>query len=279
GGAGWRRPAEEPAVVAPAVLAPDEAAREAAPVAPDVAPEVVSETPTAPPVVPQRGLEPPVAPPVSTAPAADPPLDPLTPEPPVEVARTTTAPEAAVEAPWCVERLDALARAAGRGKLDPDAAACLDQVVSAPGPQRAAASRLLMVDAWSRPDRGAWEARAKRHLQEVDPSDPELPYQLALYLVGEGPARAEEAAGWAERGLAAPRDASTRATLEKVRASAYQQVWAEAERVGDERRAAWARELTAGAAREWAANAITRGENPSVALELCRAADPTCSVP
>jgi len=62
-------------------------------------------------------------------------------------------------------------------------------------------SLVLMADAWTKGDLHRWETIVRRHLQEVDQSDPDLCYKFALYLGRQGPEFAEETMKWVDTAL------------------------------------------------------------------------------
>ncbi len=59
-------------------------------------------------------------------------------------------------------------------------------------------SRVLMADAWAKGDKHRWEAVVRRHLEEIDMSDPDLCYKFAKHLVSNGtPDQSDEVIRWA----------------------------------------------------------------------------------
>lgn len=62
-------------------------------------------------------------------------------------------------------------------------------------------SRVLMADAWARGNPDRWETVVRRHLTDIDRSDPDLCYKFALHLYKSGPSKADETMKWADTAL------------------------------------------------------------------------------
>ncbi len=92
-----------------------------------------------------------------------------------------------------------------------------------------------MVNAFAKGDKASWEALAKRHLDEIDQSDPNLCYKYALLLSKQGPGRASGVIRWAEvaldnRSLWTGDTYTSRVnSLYKLQAVSAQKLWAKAE--------------------------------------------------
>jgi hypothetical protein len=137
-----------------------------------------------------------------------------------------------------------------------------------------------MGNAYSKGDMGKWEKLMKRHLDEVDQSDPDLCYKYAQYLQKKG--SSDGAIKWAnvalERKTVWTGDTFTQrvSALMKIRAAAAQTKWKKAE---DDNAAAPSPELqtkvdaarnqTKVFAREWYEYAKQTGKDASTALQLC----------
>src|SRR5690606_26170961 len=97
-------------------------------------------------------------------------------------------------------------------------------------------SRVLMVNAFAKGDKATWERLVKRHLDEIDQSDPELCYKYAVHLSKSGPSRANGVIRWANTALdnrtvwQGDTYTSRVYTLYKLRAAAAQQLWQSAEK-------------------------------------------------
>ncbi|MFT4623876.1 MAG: hypothetical protein ACI8PZ_002532 [Myxococcota bacterium] len=62
-------------------------------------------------------------------------------------------------------------------------------------------SRVLMKDAWAKGDEHRWEAVSRRHLEEIDQSDPDLCYKFARFMSARGPEHTDETMRWADVAL------------------------------------------------------------------------------
>lgn len=169
------------------------------------------------------------------------------------------------------------------GQLGPERRACLEQRVAVDGPRRrSAASRMLLVDAFSSGDLEAWERQMRLHLTEIEPADADLRYKLALHLAKKRtPEAAREVMVHADAALAhadqwaGNTHAARVFTLHKLRAVAAQKLWEDAK--GDPTREPEARARTEAVARAWLAVGAELGKPTETARALCAsaAADPT----
>lgn len=144
-------------------------------------------------------------------------------------------------------------------------------------------SLLLMVDAWTKGDKHRWETLVRRHLEEVDQSDPDLCYKFALLLADKGPEDAPEAMKWADVALENrsrfPQGDTYVARVYgllklKAKAAAKYWSWQEEEFLKDptEERKAQVDESRGKAktlAREWLEYARSSGKDDTVAYQLC----------
>ncbi|MEZ4240110.1 MAG: hypothetical protein R3F59_28960 [Myxococcota bacterium] len=173
------------------------------------------------------------------------------------------------------------------GKLPEPTIACLE--ARATGDEkmtdRRKASQLLMADAWQKGDKKGWEQLVKRHLDEIDQSDPDLCYKYALYLSQQGVGRASGVIRWSNVALEnrmvwiGDTYKNRVYSLYKVRSAASQALWQQAE---EEHRAAGTdetrdkvekyRNLTKVNAREWYEYALESGKDANIALQLCMSA-------
>ena len=93
--------------------------------------------------------------------------------------------------------------AAIMGQLKDGEIRCLDNTLRDSDVQtvKKKISIVLMKDAWAKSDMHRWEGVARRHLSEIDQSDPALCYLFARYLSKKGPDYMQEAINWADRAL------------------------------------------------------------------------------
>ena len=146
-------------------------------------------------------------------------------------------------------------------------------------------SRLLMVNAFSKNDKVTWEALVKRHLDEINQSDPDLCYKYALHLSRKGVGRASGVIRWADVALenrtvwTGDVYTSRVYSLYKLRAAASQKLWGSAE---DKHKEAPTedtkakvdkyRAMTKVMAREWYEYAKVASKDTTKALQLCMSA-------
>ncbi len=146
-------------------------------------------------------------------------------------------------------------------------------------------SRLLLVNAEGSGNKQLWESLLKRHLSEIDQSDPDMCFKYSVFLSRRGLSRADEVIKWAGRALE-NKDEWTGAEhakkvylLHRLRAEAASELWTEAEeRYLSERtlQAEQRAETLRGNAKEltkaWLDYARASGQDDSSALALCLAA-------
>src|SRR5688572_21400214 len=89
------------------------------------------------------------------------------------------------------------------GQLTDSQIRCLDEALKTAERQtvKDKISRVLLNDAWAKGDEHRWEGIARRHLEEIDRSDPDMCYKFAYYLVDRGPEKMDEAMKWADVAL------------------------------------------------------------------------------
>ncbi len=147
------------------------------------------------------------------------------------------------------------------------------------------ASRLLMSNAFAKGDKEGWEKLVKRHLEEINQSDPDLSYKYALVLSKMGPGRAAGVIKWSDVALENKTvwtgDTFTNRvnSLYKFRAVAAQSLWQKAEtdfaaEANDDKKALVEkhRNSTKVYAREWFEYAKVAGKDATQALQLCMSA-------
>ncbi len=99
------------------------------------------------------------------------------------------------------KRLVDLESAASKGALDDVAVACLETAYAASREQvtKGKISRVLLVNAYAT-DTAQWALLVRRHLDEVDQSDPDVSYLYAFYLYNHGTPPAD-VIHWSDVGL------------------------------------------------------------------------------
>ena len=143
-------------------------------------------------------------------------------------------------------------------------------------------SRLLIADAHAKDDLDSWETLMRRHLSEIDRSDPDMCLLLALHLSKKGVQHGEEAIYWADQALENKqvwKGETYRTRLDmlyRLRAEAAAELWRDAEqnliaepnRVNDALTAKW-RGKSKDYAREWLDYATASDQSTERALALC----------
>lgn len=180
--------------------------------------------------------------------------------------------------------LISLEPAAMMGRLKDGEITCLDQALRVAERQthKDKLSRVLLADAWAKGDQHRWESIARRHLEEIDRSDPDMCYRFALYVSKKGPESTDEALKWADVAL----ENRTRwsgdlhvkrvNSLYRLKAVSAQKNWiylgeqyALAPTENDESAVLEARNLAKTLAREWLEYARSAGPDPTLAERLC----------
>ncbi|MBN2799596.1 MAG: hypothetical protein JXX28_10650 [Deltaproteobacteria bacterium] len=206
-----------------------------------------------------------------------------TPEPPAALISAVT-PAAPVVVDDSCDNIVKLEPSAMMGKLSDGQTACLEASFAAAGKQtdKDRISRVLMTNAYSKGDQQEWAKLMKRHLEDVDQSDPDLCYKYALYLNKRGASRAYGVIKWSNvalenRTVWTGDTYTTRVySLYKLRAAASQTLWQAAEEKNavnptDETKGqvSEARNQTKVYAREWYEYAKAAGKDTTKALQLC----------
>ena len=170
------------------------------------------------------------------------------------------------------------------GKLTPDHTKCLEGRIASAGKQteKDKISRVLMTNAYSSGNKKEWEKLIKRHLDEIDRSDPDLCYKYALHLSKKGPGAGYGVIKWSDTALENKTmwtgSTYTRRvnSLLKLKAAAAQGLWKKAEDAhaagaSDKTKAdrEKTRNMTKVYAREWYEYAKSAGKNANPALQLC----------
>ena len=143
-------------------------------------------------------------------------------------------------------------------------------------------SRVLISDAEARGDRSDWERLMKRHLEDIDRSDPNLCFTYAIHLSRGGVGRAHGVIRWADYALENKQQWSGSTYkknvygLYKLRAKAANKLWqaSETKYVEDrsdenESKAKKYRDLTKNYGREWLDYARASSQSTKSPLSLC----------
>jgi len=143
-------------------------------------------------------------------------------------------------------------------------------------------SVVLMNDAWIKGDEHRWEGITRRHLEEIDRSNPDMCYKFAYILSKMGPDKMDEAMKWADVALdnRSRWEGDTHVkrvyALYKIKTIAAQRKWEwleqkytkdPSEELLDEKDEA--RNLTKTMAREWLEYARQAGQDETVPYNLC----------
>jgi hypothetical protein len=174
------------------------------------------------------------------------------------------------------------------GKLKDPQIRCLDESLRTAQKQtvKDKISRVLMADAYAKGDLHRWDAVAKRHLETIDRSDPDLCYKYALHLLNNSPAdHMDEAMRWADVSLENRSVWSGDVfvqrvySLYKLKAMAAQKKWnwleeeyvrAPSETLSADKEEA--RNLTKTNSREWLEYARNAGKDTTLATQMCMSA-------
>lgn len=175
--------------------------------------------------------------------------------------------------------------AAMMGQLRTGQAKCLEGRVGGESQQttKDKVSRLLIANAENKGDKGEWERLIKRHLEDIDRSDPDLCFKYALHLSRGGVSRAQGVIRWADYALDNKSKWSGTTykqrvfNLYKLRAEAANKLWQDAdedyakgERTDEkEAKAAKFRGQAKDFSREWLDYAKVSGQDTKTAMALC----------
>jgi hypothetical protein len=182
--------------------------------------------------------------------------------------------------------------AAMMGKLNDGEIRCLDDKLIESEKQtfKDKLSRVLMSDAWAKGDKHRWEAVVRRHLTDIDRSDPNLCYKFSVHLSRKDAEFADETMRWVDVAL----DNRSQWTgdihvkrvyaLYKIKTVAAQKKWMflEDEYARKQEPALLegvkeARNATKTYAREWLEYAQVAKKDDTVARQLCVSAAGTAS--
>ena len=174
--------------------------------------------------------------------------------------------------------------AAMMGKLKDGEIRCLDEKLHEAEKQtfKDKLSRVLMSDAWAKGDTHRWEAVVRRHLSEIDRSDPNLCYKFAVHLSKKEAEFADETMRWSDVALenrsqwTGDIHVKRVYALYKLKTLSAQKKWAAAEEAyvnapspDTDDAVKDARNQTKTNAREWLEFARSAGKDQTVAMQLC----------
>jgi hypothetical protein len=175
--------------------------------------------------------------------------------------------------------------AAMMGQLRPGQGKCLDTRIGTESAQtmKDKVSRLMITNAEAKGDKTEWERLMKRHLEDIDRSDPDLCFKYALHLSRGGVGRAQGVIRWADYSLENKSKWSgttykTRVNnLYKLRAEAANKLWQDAEKTymetdhsdENEAKAAKYRGQAKDYSREWLDYAKASEQDTKTAMALC----------
>jgi len=220
-----------------------------------------------------------VSPPVAPTPA---PM----PSPMAVPKPTPTTPAVVSVAPGdnSCDDLGALEPNALMGQLTKGQSTCLEGRIATEPAQttRDKVSRLLINNAYAKGDKAEWERLMKRHLEQIDRSDPDMCYNYALQLSRGGVARAQGVIRWADYALEnksrwTGNTYKTRVfNLLKMKAEAATRLWESAEKEYTENRtdennaqSEKYRGMAKEYAREWLDYAKASAQDTSKAMAMC----------
>lgn len=143
-------------------------------------------------------------------------------------------------------------------------------------------SRVVMADSWAKGDKHRWESIVRRHLEEIDRSDPDLCYKFARYTSKKGPEYFDETMKWVDVALenrtmwTGDLHVKRVYSLYKLKATTAQSKWTHLEseylegptgELNEARKEA--RNQAKTYSREWLEYARSAGKDPTMALQLC----------
>ncbi len=292
-------PTEVTPVATPVAVTPTEVAVRPTPVTPTpVTPTPVTPTPVTPvskPVGTPTGTPVAVTPtpvtPVSK-PVGTPTGTPVATTPtPVPVATDTTAmkavtpPTAPTAGDDSCDDLVKIEPQAMLGQLRTGQVKCVEARIGSEGAQttKDKLSRVLIANAEGKGDKVEWERLVKRHLEDIDRSDPDMCFKYATQLSRGGTGRASGVIRWADYALENKQRWSGTTytkrvyTLYRLKTEAANKIWTEAEEVyatkehteENEAKAAKWRGMTKDFAREWLDYAKASDQDTKSALAIC----------
>ena len=146
-------------------------------------------------------------------------------------------------------------------------------------------SRVLMHDSWAKGDKHRWESIVRRHLEQIDQSDPDLCFSFATYTAKRGSEYFGETMRWIDVALENRSEwegdyhVKRVYTLYKLKAKTAQSKWAWLENeylsgataeLNEQRQVA--RNEAKTYAREWLDYAVSANQDITLARDLCESA-------
>lgn len=182
---------------------------------------------------------------------------------------------------------EALLRTALNGALQGGEVRCLEEALRLERrmTRKVVLSRILIADAHSKGETHRWEGAVRRHLDELDRSDPELSYLYARYLAGRGTEYTKDAIKWSGVALRSAGNwegvgrAARMADLHRIQTVGAYQMWVAQEEAFRDTGVASAREeagfwrsQTKSLAREWLDFSAVTEQNSDLASVICTSA-------
>jgi len=171
------------------------------------------------------------------------------------------------------------------GQLRAGQVKCVEARIGTEGAQttKDKLSRVLIANAEGKGDKVEWERLVKRHLEDIDRSDPDMCFKYATQLSRGGTGRAAGVIRWADYALENKQRWSGTTytkrvyTLYRLKTEAANKIWTEAEEVyatkehteENEAKAAKWRGMTKDFAREWLDYAKASEQDTKSALAIC----------
>ncbi|MSP54689.1 MAG: hypothetical protein EXR69_03655 [Myxococcales bacterium] len=217
------------------------------------------------------------APPVAATPITT--VTPVSPPLPTPVAQLTT-----VQTTGDCTDLVSLEPAAMMGSLTTAQSKCLEGRLATEAQQttRAKISLVMINNADGKGDKSEWERLVKRHLEDVDRSDPDLCYKYSLQLSKGGAGRATGVIRWADYSLENKAKWSGNTyksrvfALGRLKTEAANKLWQDAEATyttehtdENEAKSSRYRGMTKDYAREWLDYAKASAQDTKAAMQYC----------
>jgi hypothetical protein len=182
---------------------------------------------------------------------------------------------------------DGLLRSALKGQLQGGEVRCLEESLRHERrmTRKVIFSRILIADAHAKEETHRWEGAVRRHLDELDRSDPELSYLYARYLAGRGADYTTDAIKWSGVALRSAGNwegvgrAARMADLHRIQTVGAYQMWVAQEQIFQETGVASAHEeagfwrsQTKSLAREWLDFSAATEQRADLARVICTSA-------
>ena len=182
---------------------------------------------------------------------------------------------------------DTLLRSALDGRLQGGEVRCLEEALRHERrmTRKVVISRVLIADAHAKGETHRWEGAVRRHLDELDRSDPELSYLYARYLAGRGVEYTTDAIKWSGVALRSAGNwegvgrAARMADLHRIQTVGAYQMWVAQEETFRATGVASAREeagfwrsQTKSLSREWLDFSVVTEQNADLARVICASA-------